>query len=438
MFLFPWCLAVVCVSLFTSGSEVLHCNMTVTWRDLRGLLKWDCPARLPNTTYTVQKLTQGDALWKAVGGCVRLTSRSCDVSRAFEKIDLYNFIRLELEDALGSVLSGEMMSDPLNEAVYGPPSLSLSLQGPNLTVSVALACSPIKACPPRDCCPLSQVAVGLCTSITVYSETHASQSQTHKKCGREGTVSYEFVGLAPGQRYCAVANFTWSPASPPRCVHVPTQTGSLMPLWLLGAVLFMIFSTVPVICHLRQRCVSAETLLPRALNLQDGESTELEVPCEDFPEDFWWDQVSIVSRPPSESRCVLAHPPPSPAQTSSSSQGDGYRSDPLPTDAGWAETAWDSGGTGGVLEPSDVPLLPQCIVFPGLSQDLWGPPAHTHTGPAGPAPGPPRPPPLLENPGVRGAVQHVPLCSVRLEACGEEEQEDTGWFDLEPAARGGL
>ncbi|KAJ8382241.1 hypothetical protein SKAU_G00030190 [Synaphobranchus kaupii] len=437
---FPWCLAVVfaCVTLFTSGSEVLHCNMTVMWKDLRGLLQWDCPVHSPNTTFTVQKKTQGEPQWQAVGGCNRVTSRSCDISQAFTEFHLYNWIRLGQEDAQGSVKWSEpSMCDPLAEMVYSPPSLSVSLRGSNLTVNVTLACWPIGACPQRDCCPLSELILDLCTSITVYSETRPSRHQTYQKCGAEEKVSYEFRGLVPGQRYCAVANFTQSPVSSPLCVDLPSQTEFLRPLWLLGAVLFMLFATIPVIYCLRQQWTSAETRLPRALrSLQNGESVELRVPCEDFQEDCEGDHLSVLSLSLSESRSVLTLLPPPEAQTVSPSQGEGYCSNPLPVDTGSGQIAWDSGGMGGGLELSGIPLLFQCVVAPDLSQELRGSPPQIHTGPAGMVPAPLKLPPPLDGLRGFGVARDVPLRSVKLGTCEEDELEGL-WFDLNNPSLGG-
>ncbi|KAJ8262614.1 hypothetical protein GJAV_G00168380 [Gymnothorax javanicus] len=426
---FQWYLfgLVVCnwVTPFSSGSVKLHCKMTVKWRDLRGQLHWDCPDHKPNTTYTVQKRTQGDDRWQAVGGCVRVTGRSCDVSRAFEEINLYNWIRLGREDSLGSVLwSRRLLSNPLAETTYSAPSLSLSLQELILMVNVTLGCSPITDCPPKDCCPFSDLDSGLCATITVYRETRLSMNQTHQKCGKE-KVSYEFTGLAPGRRYCAVGNITTSPASSPQCIDLPAVTER--PLWLLVVVFFILILTFLVTYGLRLLWTSTKTHLPRPLeSLRSGEPMEVGVPRENSPEDFGGDHISILSQCPPESCCDLT-PPASPVgQTIMLSHGDGYCSNHLPVDSGSDRISWDSMELGDVLESCNIL---QCTAVPGLLEVQMEP--QTHPGHAGMLPDPLETPLTLDNTQGCRAGQSIPLCLVQMGGCEEEGLQDVAWFSLE-------
>ncbi|KAJ8390332.1 hypothetical protein AAFF_G00109010 [Aldrovandia affinis] len=375
------------------------CCLTVVWACVtliaQGLLQWDCSAQTPNTTFTVQRRTQGDHQWKEVAQCVRLTSRSCDISKAFADFDLYNWIRLGQEESLGFVWwSSPSMFDPLKETVYSPPTLSLSLQGPNLTVNATFPCSPIRACAPKDCCPVS-VLFRCCITLTLYSEHHPSKWQTHEQCGMAETVSHEFRGLALGHRYCAMANFTSSPASSPRCVSLPSRAAVQKPLWMTGAVCFMLLVIVPVLCFLRQRWVTAETHLPRALPHPHPASSS----------------SRGLSQLPKRETGVPQQPHPC---------GLRVRSDGL--------GQW---GTEGGMGPSDVSLLLPCVVVPSPSQAVGDSLPQTRRGSIGTESAPPKfPPPLDMVQGCR-VVPDIPLYSVKLGACEGEELEGLGWFELE-------
>ncbi|KAG7461972.1 hypothetical protein MATL_G00196850 [Megalops atlanticus] len=419
----PCCLALVSITLLSPGLALPPCNVTMALRDLGCLLQWECSALSPNTTFTVQAKMQGDADWKEVDGCVRVTSRSCDVSRMLLEFELYHYIRLGQDGTAEWIQLPRFQ--PSTKTVYSRPTLSVSVKGTNLNVAVQFPCSPIKDCPPRKCCPLSQLMLPQ-TDITVYNELRPSERQTRTVCAEEETVRHEFWGLVPGERYCAVANFTLSPPSSPQCVSLPPQTEVQETLWLVGGML--LFALVPVFCFVRQQWQSAETHLPRSLAwLQEWVPTEPAVRRGGSQEDCEGDRLSILSLPLSEHSYMLTPPPD--AQADSQSQGDGYCSNPFPMDSGSGQLDWDSGGMGSGLPtpdygPSSISLPLGCIVAPCLSQEDTHSPPQMHRRSAVMEPFPLGPPPPL------GVAPDIPLISVRLGECEGEELEDLGWCHL--------
>ncbi|KAG9345818.1 hypothetical protein JZ751_008972 [Albula glossodonta] len=429
----PWCLTVVCttVSLFSPGCAVLVCNTTVTWNDLAGLLQWNCPVHTSNTTFTVLKKTQGEQ-WMKVAGCIRVKSRSCDISKVFTEFHLFNWIQLGREETLGSVeWSKPSMVDPLKDMVYSPPTLSVSLQGKNLTVAVKFPCSPVqnKSCSPRDCCPVSVFLDPCNTTITVYGEKPSSKLWTQEDCGMRRMVSRVFTGLEPGQKYCAVASFISSPTSSHTCIFIPDPATTQKIFWLIGVLFFIFMAAVPVLYLLTQRCMSPETLLPKALqSLQNGMSMELGVLCRNSQEDTGGDHLSILSQALSESNCVLTSLPPSEAQDNSQDQDDWYCANAFSMDSSQGHMPWDSGGMGDSLGPADIEHLLNCVVAPTWSQQSS---PTSQKGVAGMEPAPPDlfpPPDTLQGHGVS---PDIPLRSVRLGACEGEELRVLEWFDLE-------
>ncbi|CAL8240340.1 unnamed protein product [Merluccius merluccius] len=246
--------------IITAGSA---CHTAVDSRDLGCLLRWDCPAAGPKAVYTVQTKTQGGP-WQDVAWCVWISSQTCDLSQAFSHFDLYNMIRLGIHDDGGaggsaSTVWTEPQKFDYSDFTFSAPSVSLSLAGARLRVRVQFPCAASRRCSGGICCPVSQL-IDPWTSVTLY--TPLSPSSDHQRrtvWSQEAVLEVDFAGLAPGQHYCAVANFSFpsyaiaaSPPSAPRCVDTDRPAG-LQP-WMVGVVLcFVLMAPIFILFLLKTK-----------------------------------------------------------------------------------------------------------------------------------------------------------------------------------------
>ncbi|KAL3046270.1 hypothetical protein OYC64_004307 [Pagothenia borchgrevinki] len=228
----------VVVALLITGSNGTVCYAAVESLDLRCLLQWDCPHASPNTTYTVQTKTQGDP-WQEVPWCVWISSRSCDVSPAFSNFELYNMIRLGVHLSPSSTTWMRPLKFDYSDFTFSPPSVSVSLKEDHLTVKVQFPCAANRRCSLGRCCPISEL-IHPWTTVTVYNKQNHSEYQRRTVWTQEVVSHVEFSGLAAGQNYCAVANFSFptfsmaaSPKSSPQCVQTVSQS-VLLPAVCLG------------------------------------------------------------------------------------------------------------------------------------------------------------------------------------------------------------
>ncbi|XP_045921748.1 uncharacterized protein si:dkeyp-75h12.7 [Micropterus dolomieu] len=228
----------ITVALLMNGSTGLVCYTTVESLDLGCLLQWDCPHASPNTTYTVQTKTQGDP-WQDVSWCVWVSSRSCDISQAFSNFELYNMIRLGVHLSPSSTVWIEPRKFDYSDFTFSAPSVLVSLKDDELLVQVQFPCAANRRCSLERCCPISEL-IDPWTTVTVYNNLNHSEHQSRTVWTQEVVSYVELSGLAPGQNYCAVANFSFptfsmaaSPKSAPRCVQTVSKSG-LLPVMFLG------------------------------------------------------------------------------------------------------------------------------------------------------------------------------------------------------------
>ncbi|XP_068164336.1 uncharacterized protein si:dkeyp-75h12.7 isoform X1 [Antennarius striatus] len=126
-----------------------------------------------------------------------------------------------------------------SDFTFSPPSVSVSLRGERLLVEVQYPCAASRRCSLETCCPISEL-IDPWTTVTVYNNINASESQSRTVWTQDAVTSVDFSGLAPGQNYCAVANFSFptfsmaaSSKSDPRCVETVSQP-DLLPLLCVG------------------------------------------------------------------------------------------------------------------------------------------------------------------------------------------------------------
>ncbi|KAM3590895.1 uncharacterized protein V6R79_018491 [Siganus canaliculatus] len=231
----------VTVALLVKGSMELVCHTAVESLDLGCLLRWDCPRASPNTTYTVQTKTQGDP-WQDVSWCVWVSSHSCDVSQAFSNFDLYNMIRLGVHLSPSSTVWMKPRKFDYSDFTFSPPSASVSLGEDRLLVKVQFPCAASRRCSLEQCCPITEL-IDPWTTVTVYNSLNHSEAQSRTVWSQEVVTYVDFSGLAPGQNYCAVANFSFptfamaaSSKSAPHCVQTLSKSG-LFPALCLGMLL---------------------------------------------------------------------------------------------------------------------------------------------------------------------------------------------------------
>ncbi|KAM8899144.1 uncharacterized protein AB9W97_009740 isoform 2-T2 [Spinachia spinachia] len=228
------------VALLIIGSTGSVCYTAVESLDLGCLLRWDCPHVSPNTTFTVQTKTQGDP-WRDVPWCVWLSSHTCDVSHAFSNFELYNMVRLGVHLSPVSTAWTRPRKFDYSDFAFSPPSVSASLNGGQLLVTVQFPCAANRRCSVGRCCPISEM-IDPWTTVTVYNKLNRSDYQSRTVWTQELVSHVEFSGLAAGQNYCAVANFSFptfsmaaSPRSAPQCVQTLSKPGFLLlPAVFLG------------------------------------------------------------------------------------------------------------------------------------------------------------------------------------------------------------
>eukprot|EP00064_Thunnus_orientalis_P024026 superscaffoldBa00009761_g24295 len=165
----------VMVALLITGSTGLVCYTAVESLDLGCLLRWDCPYASPNTTYTVQTKTQGDP-WQDVPWCVWVSSRSCDLSRAFSDFELYNMIRLGVHLSPSSTVWIKPRKFDYSDFTFSPPSVSVSVKEDQLLVKVQFPCAANRRCSLKGCCPISEL-IDPWTTVTVYNKLNRSEHQ---------------------------------------------------------------------------------------------------------------------------------------------------------------------------------------------------------------------------------------------------------------------
>ncbi|KAM7377192.1 hypothetical protein PAMA_013800 [Pampus argenteus] len=122
---------------------------------------------------------------------------------------------------------------------FSPPSVSVSVKEDQLLVTVQFPCAANRRCSLKGCCHISEL-IDPWTTVTVYNKLERSEYQSRTVWTQEVVFHVEFTGLAPGQNYCAVANFSFptfsmaaSPRSAPQCVEIVSKSG-LLPVLCLG------------------------------------------------------------------------------------------------------------------------------------------------------------------------------------------------------------
>ncbi|XP_042368647.1 uncharacterized protein si:dkeyp-75h12.7 [Plectropomus leopardus] len=257
----------VAVALLIAGSTGSVCYTAVESLDLGCLLRWDCPHASSNTTYTVQTKTQGDP-WQDVPWCVWVSSRSCDVSHAFSNYELYNMIRLGVHLSPTSTVWMKPRKFDYSDFTFSPPSVSASLKEEQLQVQVQVQfpCAANRRCSPGRCCPISEL-IDPWTTVTLYNTANHSEHQSRTVWTQEVVSHVEFSGLAPGQNYCAVANFSFptfsmaaSPKSAPQCVQTVSKSGLLPALFLgIGLISLLLAPLLTVFLRRPRQAAPANT-----------------------------------------------------------------------------------------------------------------------------------------------------------------------------------
>ncbi|XP_028420364.1 uncharacterized protein LOC114545941 isoform X1 [Perca flavescens] len=326
----------LCVMLLITGSNGSVCYPAVESLDLGCLLRWDCPQASPNTTYTVQTKTQGGP-WQDVPWCVWVSSRSCDVSQAFSNLELYNMIRLGVHLSPSSTVWMKPRKFDYSDFTFSPPSVSASLKDDQLLVKVQYPCAANRRCSPGRCCPISEL-IDPWTTVTVYNEHNHSEYQSRTVWTQEVVSHVDFSGLAPGQNYCAVANFSFptfsiaaSPKSAPQCVTIVSKSDLLLVLCLgTGLISLLLVPLVTVFLRRHRQAAPTTDNQPKIpSSVHDPVSL---VPLSPVPVDpchihleFADDQMSIDS-------------------SSKRDQTSTHTSDPLRHDPSSGAAYWDSGG----------------------------------------------------------------------------------------------
>ncbi|XP_018605161.2 uncharacterized protein LOC108932920 [Scleropages formosus] len=401
------------ISAFATGLSQSLCKMKLDFRDFDVVLKWDCPTLPFNTTFTIQTKTQGDRNWRGVTGCVRVTSRTCSLSEAFEHLALYNMVRLETEVTPGRLhRMTPVKVDLLSHMVFSPPSLSLSLKQSVLTVKVQFPTSlNRRLCPHQSNCSIPVVLERM-TTIVVYKRKRPSECQTRTLRAVGDTLSCDFENLEAGQEYCAVANFTSSSSSSPSCIYTPFQHPVLKPLLIVLGVCCVLLASTTV--FLKAKRVSSERrCLPKTLeSLQDELSRELWV----LQEDCEGDHLSILSLSSSyDSIPPLA----SEALTDHQILDNGYHNNPFLVDSDSGESDWGSRGMTDLAGPGHganaVSWLCDRIAAQSQQSNGTSPPSDGHWG---------------VSVRVRSPLmsRDVPLGSVRLASAEAEALEE--WSHL--------
>ncbi|XP_044197257.1 uncharacterized protein si:dkeyp-75h12.7 [Thunnus albacares] len=338
----------VMVALLITGSTGLVCYTAVESLDLGCLLRWDCPYASPNTTYTVQTKTQGDP-WQDVPWCVWVSSRSCDLSRAFSDFELYNMIRLGVHLSPSSTVWIKPRKFDYSDFTFSPPSVSVSVKEDQLLVKVQFPCAANRRCSLKGCCPISEL-IDPWTTVTVYNKLNRSEHQSRTVWTQEVVSHVEFIGLAPGQNYCAVANFSFptfsmaaSPQSAPQCVEIVSKSG-LLPVLCLGIALCSLLVAPLLTVFLRKprrAAPTAESQPKTPASVHDPVSL---VPVSLVPVDPCDIHVELSDNISIRSSSSLPS-----NQDQTTILGNMFTSDPLHHDTNAGAAYWDSGGK--ELEP---------------------------------------------------------------------------------------
>ncbi|XP_034425309.1 uncharacterized protein si:dkeyp-75h12.7 [Hippoglossus hippoglossus] len=327
----------VVVVLLIKGSSGLVCYTAVESLDLGCLLRWTCPRASPNATYSVQTKTQGGP-WQDVSWCVRVSSRSCDLSRAFSDFELFNMIRLGVHLGPGSTVWVKPRKFGYSDFRFSCPSVSVSQRDERLLVEVRFPCAANRRCSPESCCPISELTDPR-TTVTVFNERQHSEYQSRTVWTQEVVTLVEFSGLSPGQNFCAVANFSLpafsmaaSPKSRPQCVQIVSKSASL-PVLCLGVLLASLLLAPLLVVVLKNPGRAAATEPPPKTPSSACDPVSLDplspVPVEpcDIHIEFPDDHISMETS----------------SSLPSSAQDHTSTSSPLHRDCGAAY--WDSGGT---------------------------------------------------------------------------------------------
>ncbi|KAJ8008478.1 hypothetical protein DPEC_G00105230 [Dallia pectoralis] len=344
----PTTLVLTGLCVFFTGSSEADCNTTLTSLDLGCLLQWDCP-HTNTTMYTVQTMTQGGpSPWQNVEGCVRVSSRQCDASKAFSEFGLYNMIRLGVHDGLGSPVWDKPLNlDPI-DFTFSRPTVSVALSGNRLKVEVHFPCSTNRG---KSCCPVSEL-IDPWVTVTVYNQQN-SYYKTLTVWAQELVNEGEFPDLVPGIDYCVVANFSFgpsfflqSPLSLPRCVHNtaprPGTGPGLKPGMVAVGVCLLLFLSLPAVVpyFFKQRRQTPPTnTLPQTLaslqeSLHDPPGPSDPIDLRDIQVDIVDDHLSILS---SFSGCVYT-------EAQAPSLEDGYSSNLIQSEYKSGNMHWDTGG----------------------------------------------------------------------------------------------
>ncbi|KAM9501322.1 uncharacterized protein Hap1MRO34_009981 isoform 2-T3 [Clarias gariepinus] len=301
--------------LLNIGPSLSSCTTHVSVKDLGCSLHWSCSdVNTTMTTFTVQAKAQG-AEWQDVPHCVQVSSSSCDLSQVFRDLDLYNFVKLGLNQEHGEInWTSAVLCDPVKDAnaSFSPPLLSLYLNEKELWVEVRIPCAPDALCETIDedeegneegtppCCPISDNLPFVNTTVTLYNKHNKTSKQTRTEDVMDSLWKLQFVGLVPGQEYCAVARFVSSPLSNPVCVTIPPLNNpNLYALAVYGVcIAFLVIVGFVLRKRLCQRALT-DLRLPKSLmslQIQDQEGYVVDEPRQTFfEEEESIVHVSIVS-----------------------------------------------------------------------------------------------------------------------------------------------
>ncbi|KAF4088989.1 hypothetical protein AMELA_G00061370 [Ameiurus melas] len=297
------------------GPSFSSCTTSVRVQDLRCHMHWSCSEVTSTTaTFTVQAKSQG-AEWKNVSHCLQITSDNCDLSEVFDDLDLYNFVRLGLNQGHGKInWTLPQLCDPVKgpNASFSAPSLSLSLKEQQLWVEVTFPCAPNAVCLGDTCCALGSFLT-LNATVTLYNKHDMNDYQTHTEIVDVSQWKVPFVVLTPGQEYCAVAQLGSSPLSSPQCIHVPQLAVTLL-LALCGVFIALLLVVGFVLKRWGCWCVSTDLTLPKvlmSLQSQDQEGSVVDEYIQSASEEeesiVHLSIISLNNMLPSDSESVYPH-----------------------------------------------------------------------------------------------------------------------------------
>ncbi|XP_072315083.1 uncharacterized protein [Eucyclogobius newberryi] len=260
--LHPWFFLLLSIS----GSTGITCYTTLESLDLGCLLRWDCPRASPNATFSVQTRSQGGP-WRDVSWCIWVSSHTCDVSQAVSNFEVDSMVRVGVHLSPSATVWMKPRKFDYTDFIFSAPSVFLSLREDQLLVKVQFPCATSRRCSARHCCPITELIDPL-TTVTLYNKLSEYQSRT---VWTHETLSFvEFSGLAVGQNYCAVANFSFpnvnmasSPRSSPQCIQTVSYAG-LGPLLIVGVALslLLLLLLLPVCGMFLQRPRAASPASP--------------------------------------------------------------------------------------------------------------------------------------------------------------------------------